>query len=132
MDPAQLVSLEMPRVWASAALATPSDDNCEKSEVLNRTSLEYCIVLSTFQASEPFVLGAHFNGKTVFKIVKCGIREEALAEIFYAVAANGWSVEFGCVIREGERFTENAKRVERLLELGKEDGNRKEEARVFY
>lgn len=155
MDPARPVSLETPRVWASAALVTPSDDDVydcekehsrdgnvngsdgacvdctyEKSELLDGTSLVYSIVLSTCQASEPFIHGAHFNGKTMFRIIKCGIREGASAEAFYAAGVNGWSVVFSCVHREEERLTENARRVEKLWELGEKDEN--EGARVFY
>lgn len=157
MDPARPVSLETPRVWASAALVTPSDDDVydcekehggdgdvngsdgacavctyEKSEVLDGTSLVYYIVLSTCQASEPFIHGAHFNGKTIFRVVKCGTREGASAEAFYAAGVNGWSVVFSCVLREEERLTENARRVEKLWELGEKDENVKEGARVFY
>jgi hypothetical protein len=154
VDPARPVSLEMPRLWVTAALATPIDDDVydcgkhgrdvngsdgacpvctkEKSEILNGTSLVYCIVLSTYQASEPFVDGAHFNGKEIFKVVKCGTRERASAEAFYATVLNGWSVELSCVLREGEMLTKNAKRVEKLWELGEEDAIVKEGARVFY
>ena len=160
MDPARPVSLETPRVWASAALVTPSDDDVydcgkehntdgeadasetfegacpvctdEKSEALDGTSLVYCVVLSTCQASEPFVHGAHFNGKTMFRVVRCGTREGASAEAFYAAGVNGWSIVFSCVFREGEKVGGKVRRVEELWELGEEDEGVEEGARVFY
>ena len=160
MNPARPVSLETPRLWASAALVTPSDDDVhgcgndhrekgdangsetfegicpvrtgEKREAVNGTSLVYCIVISTYQASEPFVHGAHFNGKTMFRVVRCGTREGASAEAFHAVGTNGWSVVFSCVFKEGVMFSGRVKRVEELWELGEKDDEAKEDARVFY
>ena len=132
MNPARPVCFQTPMVRASAALVTPSDDDCEESKVSDRTSLAYYIVFSTFQGSESSGHGAHFNGKKVFKLVKRGTRKGAIAEIYYAAGAIGWTVEFSCIFRDGERFTGNAKRVEKLLELCEEDGNGKEEAKVFY
>lgn len=157
LEPARPVSLETPRVWAGAALVTPSDDDVydcgrehgngegegetfegacpvctdEKSEALDGTALVYCVVLSTCQASEPFVHGAHFNGKAMFRVVRCGSREGASAEAFYAAGVNGWSVVFSCVMREGENFGGDMRRVEELWELGEED-EVDEGVRVFY
>ena len=68
----------------------------------------------------------------MFRVVKCGTREGASAEASYAAGVNGWSVVFSCVHREGERFTENARRVEKLRELGEKDENVKEGTKVFY
>ncbi|KAF1980136.1 hypothetical protein BU23DRAFT_594464, partial [Bimuria novae-zelandiae CBS 107.79] len=125
VEHARPVSLETPRVWASAALVTPTDDDVydcatghtlantgaapfsgacptctdEKTEALEATPLTYYVVLATCQASEPFVHGAHFNGTQIYKLVKCGSRDAAAAEAFYAAGVNGWSVVFSCAVR---------------------------------
>lgn len=151
------VSLETPRVWASAALVTPTDDDIydcaaghtldegfsgacptctdEKSEALDSTPLVYCLVLATCQASEPFVHGAHFNGRQIFKLIRCGSREAAAAEAFYAAGVNGWSVSFSCVMRGDEDLEGDEgkiKRVEDLWMLGEEGEEEEECARVFF
>ncbi|KAF2181246.1 hypothetical protein K469DRAFT_729439 [Zopfia rhizophila CBS 207.26] len=139
---------------ASPALTTPMDDdiyNCtaghsldgdytgachqctdEKSEA--EQDLVYYIVLSTWQASDVFVHRAHFNGRQIYKLVKCGSREGAAAEAFYAAGVNGWNVAFSCVVRMGETFgdrTGAAERVEGLWNLG-EDGKDNTTVRVFF
>lgn len=156
---ARPIGLETPRVWASTALTTPTDDDVEscttghaadnqfsgscrqctgeKYEALEKTSLVYCLVLSTCQASDPFIHGAHFNGKQIYKLVKCGSREAAIAEAFYAVGVNGWSVVFSCVMRFGEDiFSTNGttKRVSELWMLADENKNEVEEGStsIFY
>ncbi|KAI8931198.1 hypothetical protein NX059_011548 [Plenodomus lindquistii] len=153
---ARPVSLENPRVWASAALVTPSDDNIyectakhdtignytgicstcteEKSEALESTPLVYYVVLSTCQASDPFVHGTHFNGKQIYKLVKCGSREAAVAEAFYAAGVNGWSVAFACVTRLGEDFDErfgDVEKMDHLWELS-EETEYEDVVRAFY
>lgn len=132
MNPARPVCFQTPTVWASAALVTPSDDDCEESKVSDRTSLAYYIVFSTFQGIESSGHEAYFNGKKVFKLLRRGTRKAAIAEIYHTAGAIGRSVEFSCMFRGGERFTGNAKRVEKLLELCEEDRNGKEEAKVLY
>jgi hypothetical protein len=119
LNDARPVHLGIPRVWASAAMTTPTDDvvsecvaahaiddryaaicyqcTTEKSKILESTSLVYCLVLSTCQASDPFINGAHFNGRQIYQLVKCGSREAAVAEAYYAAGVNGWNVDFTCV-----------------------------------
>jgi len=152
---ARPVSLENPRVWASAAIVTPADDNvfecavghacsqfsgicgtctAEKAEVLEGTPLVYYLVLSTCQASDPFVHGAHFNGKQIYKLVKCGSREAAVAEAFYSAGINGWNVAFSCVMRLGEDFDERCGDVEKMEDLWQlgEDATDEDCVRAFY
>ncbi|OCK73970.1 hypothetical protein K432DRAFT_311667 [Lepidopterella palustris CBS 459.81] len=148
------LTVPVPRVWASAALTTPTDDDIydclaghsvdedfagachqctdEKSEALDRSSLVYYLVLSTFQGS---VLNTAGSGKAIYRIVKCGRREAAAAEAFYAAGVNGWNVVFSCVTKDGEGFAEcRGKEVDRLENLWRfvdnvEDGGK---MRVFY
>lgn len=148
---------EMPRVWASAALVTPMDDDIydcaaghttedglsaacttctdEKSEALEATSLVYNMVLATYQAGQPpYVMGNHFNGTKVYKLVRCGSREAAAAEAFYSASVNGWNVVFACVTRADdalEGFEGKIKRVEDLWMLG-EDDEEDDYTRVFF
>ncbi|ORX94641.1 hypothetical protein BCR34DRAFT_629171 [Clohesyomyces aquaticus] len=150
------VSLETPRVWASAALTTPTDDDIydcsaghsvdgeytgacaqctdEKSDALDATPLLYCLILSTSQASDPFIHGAHFNGRQIYKLVKCGSREAAAAEAFYASGVNGWNVTFSCVLRVGETWEERSGAAERVNELWNlaEDAESESTIRAFY
>jgi hypothetical protein len=154
---ARPVSLETPKVWASAAMTTPTDDDifectgghtthdgyagtCRectetKSEVLESVPLIYCLVFSTCQASDPFVHGAHFNGRQIYKLFKCGSREAAVAEAFYAAGVNGWSLAFSCVMKLGEEFEERsgtAKKVNELWMLAEEDDDDQKTIKVFY
>lgn len=153
---ARPVSLETPKVWASHALTTPTDDDIydcpaghvldggyaatchhctdEKSEALDNTPLVYYLVLSTCQASDPFIHGAHFNGCQIYKLVKCGSREAAVAEAFYTAGVNGWSVAFSCVMRLGEDFEERSGKVKRVDELWMlaEEEEDEDAVRVFY
>jgi hypothetical protein len=91
-------------------------------------------VFSTFQASDPFIRGTHFNGHQIYKLVKCGGREAAVANAFYAAGVNGWSLAFSCVMKLGEDFEERsgtAKRVKELGMLAEEEDNEKV-VKVFY
>jgi hypothetical protein len=153
---ARPVSLETTKVWASRALTTPTDDDVygctvghitdggytgachqcseEKSEALEETALVYSIVLTTYQASNPFIHGSHFNGKPIYKVIRCGSRDAATAEAFYAAGVNGWNVAFSCVTRLDETFEERSGKTKKVDELwmlaeGEED---KETIRVFY
>jgi hypothetical protein len=155
---ARPVSLETPKLWASCALTTPTDDDVydctaghaaegtytstchqcseEKSEALDATSLVYYLILTTCQASNPFVHGSHFNGRQIYKMIKCGSREAAIAEAFYATGVNGWNIAFSCVTRLGEGFDDrngNAQKVEELWILAEEDDDEDASSvRVFY
>jgi hypothetical protein len=156
LSEARPVSLETPTVWASRVFTTPTDDEvygrttsqiidggntaachkCSKknSEVPDYTPLLYCLVLTTFQASNPFIHGAHFNGRQIYKIIKCGSREAATTEAFNAAGVNGWNVAFSCIMRLGEDFEERngiASPVKELWMLGKEEKD-KSVVRVFY
>ena len=154
---ARPVRLETPKVWASAAMTTPTDDDifecvaehpvddgydagtCHrctktKSEALENTSLVYCLVFSTCQAADPFVQGAHFNGREIYRLVKCGSREAAVAETFHAAGVNGWSLDFSCVMKLGEDFEERcgtARKVNVLWTLAEEEADEKI-VRIFY
>jgi hypothetical protein len=105
-----------------------------KSDALESTPLVYCLVFSTCQASDPFIHGAHFNGRQIYKLVKCGSREAAVAEAFYAAGVNGWSLAFSCVMKLGEDFEERsgtAKKVNELWMLAEEENDEKT-IKVFY
>ncbi|KAL1800823.1 hypothetical protein ACET3X_001165 [Alternaria dauci] len=153
---ARPVSLETPKVWASAAMTTPTDDDifdcaaghvtrdgyagtCRectdaKSQALESVPLTYCLVFSTCQASDPFIHGSHFNGRQIYKLFKCGSREAAVAEAFYASGVNGWSLAFSCVMKLGADFEERsgtAKKVNELWMLAEEDDDEKT-VKVFY
>ncbi|KAF2035096.1 hypothetical protein EK21DRAFT_54635, partial [Setomelanomma holmii] len=136
---ARPVSLETPKVRASRALTTPTDDDVydctaghtidggyavtchqcseQKSEALDKTPLEYRLIMTTCQASNPFIHGAHFNGRQIYKMTRHGSREAAVAEAFYAVGVNGWNVAFSCVTRGREGFEERDGIIERVDEL---------------
>ncbi|KAI4690460.1 hypothetical protein J4E81_007614 [Alternaria sp. BMP 2799] len=154
---ARPVSLETPKVWASAAMTTPTDDDifecvadhpvddgydtgtCHqcteaKSEALESTPLVYCLVFSTCQAADPFIHGAHFNGRQIYKLVKCGSREAAVAETFYAAGVNGWSLAFSCIMKLGDDFEERcgtAKKVNVLWMLAEDEADEKI-VKIFY
>jgi hypothetical protein len=154
---ARPVSLETPRLWASRALTAPTDDDVydctaghtidggytgtchqcseEKSDALDETPLVYCLIFTTCQASTPFVHGAHFNGRQIYKMIKCGSRAAAISEAFYATGVNGWNVAFSCVMRVGEDFEERSGKatpVEELWMLAEEEEEESEHVRVFY
>jgi hypothetical protein len=155
---ARPVSLETPKLWTSRALTTPTDDDVydctaehaaggtytstchqcseKKSEALDATSLAYYLILTTCQASNPFVHGSHFNGRQIYKMVKCGSREAAIAEAFYATGVNSWNIAFSCVTRLGEGFDDkngNVQKVQELWMLAEDDVDRDDNTlRVFY
>ena len=149
------MNLPVPKVWASAALITPTDDDIydciaghsvdaefagachrctdEKAEALEKCSLVYYLVLSTFQAFDNIYRGttsATGTGKTIYKVVKCGRREAAASEAFYAAGVNGWNVVFSCIRREGD----TGKKVTKVDELWRmaEKPQDEQELRVFY
>jgi hypothetical protein len=153
------VSLYTVSVWATRALTTPTNDEVyqcasehnvdggyvgtcqqcskDKSEVPDETALAYWLVFTTFQAKIPFIHGAHFNGRAIYKLSRCGSRKAAIAEAFYAAAFSGWSLAFSCVTRLDEEFDECSgmiKEVSELSELSKlkEDKEDVKTVRVFY
>ncbi|KAL1653149.1 hypothetical protein SLS61_004395 [Didymella pomorum] len=151
---------QTPRVWTSAALTTPPDDDiyectvdhapqnaaasyirtCQqctdaKSEALEATDLAYCLVFSSTQAHEFTLAGRHTtSGSLIYKLAKCGSREAAIAEVFHSTGLSGWNLVFSCVIRADESVEErggNFKRVDHLWMLAEDDDD-DESVRVFY
>lgn len=152
---ARPASLGTTKLYVSKALTTPTNDevyNCsenhtidggyagtchqcseQKSEALEATELEYTLVITTCQASHPFMQGAQFNGHEIYKITRHGSRGAAADEAFYA-SVNGWSVVFSCVTRVGESFEDRigkASRVEKLWQLYGDAADEKV-VRIFY
>lgn len=150
MPQAMPISLETPKVWASAALTTPVDEAVRQAMVpmgsaslhfarqqmkaLKSTSLVYCVVITTYHTEGIMYQGTQHGGRQIYKLIKCGSREAAIMEAFHAAGMNGWNVAFSCVMRLGEDFEERcgkAKQIERLWELGLEE-HAGDEIRVFY
>ncbi|RYO03141.1 hypothetical protein AA0121_g13178 [Alternaria tenuissima] len=152
---ARPVSIETPKVWASKPTTTPIDDrilecvaahdinegyaeSClectiAKSEALKNTPLVYCLVFGTYQARDPYIHASHFNGRQIYKLVKCGSREAVVEEAFYTVGIEGWSLVFSCVMKLGEGFEERsktAKKVDQLWMLAEKDDEKN--IKVFY
>ena len=153
------IALGTPRVWASAALTTPADDdifNCtakhsrvgdfmgtchqctdDKAEALDNTELVYYLVVSTTHSIERNYgmpgQNVHTHGRQIYKLIKCGSREAAAAEAFYTAGCQGWNVLFSCAMRLGETFEDRDGKVERVESLWKlaeeKDGDN---IRVFY
>jgi hypothetical protein len=67
----------------------------------------YWTVFTGYQASNPFIHGAHFNGRAIYELVTCASREAATAEAVYAAGVNGWNVAFSCVTRLSEAFNKS-------------------------
>jgi hypothetical protein len=160
LDNPKPTSRQVPQIWISAALRTPTDDdifNCmaghstdrdfagachqctdEKCEALEKTSLVYILILSTFQMKDydyPGKEGGTGNGKNIYKMVRCGRREAAAAVAFYNAGVNGWSVVFSCVMVEGEtELRGKGVVVERVNDLWRlaEKSQSGETIRVFY
>lgn len=150
------IGFEVPRVWASVVLTTPVDEDVEYCKAVNsvdessvacglcrgcrsrgieNTPLVYCLVLASFQARDPYVNTAHFNGKQIYKLVKCGSREAAVAEAFYTAGSDGWSVVFSCVMRSGEddfSTSGTIRRVNKLSGLLDKAENERDVTRIFY
>jgi hypothetical protein len=152
--------IQTPKVWTSAALTTPTDDDiyectakhaaqmagasytrtCQqctdaKSEALEATDLSYCLVFSSTQGHDFIMAGTTANcGRSIYKIVKCGSREAAIAEVFHATGLNGWNLVFSCVMRADESIDERGgkfRRVDDLWMLADNDDD-DESVRVFY
>ena len=152
--------IQTPKVWASAALTTPTDgdiNKCmtdhitnvarapyvricrqctdEKSEALRATDLVYCLVFNTSQAYDMFVPGASATGgRQIYKMVKCSSREIAVAEIFHTTGLNGWNVAFSCVMRASEDNERGGRfrRVEDFWMLANDHDDDGDSVRVFY
>ncbi|KAF2013066.1 hypothetical protein BU24DRAFT_263552 [Aaosphaeria arxii CBS 175.79] len=146
------ITFEQPILWASAALTTPPDDDIydcgedhsgcddfsgrcqtctdEKSEALESTDLEYCVVMSALQGHAP---GCPHPGRKMYMMARCGSREAAATQAFH-YASLGSHVVFSCVFRLGESFEDRigpVARVEELWNLAEEAEN-DEVIRVFY
>lgn len=147
---AKPLSLELPKVWASAGLTTLLDDVSRGTDAASSSGsqyqstslaqseampLVYCLVISTFDADHTFPQEAHYKGRHIYKLIKCGSREAAVLEAFYAAGVHGWNVLFTCVMRLGDEFEEKpgkAMKV-RLAQLAREEAEaEKEGVRVFY
>jgi hypothetical protein len=156
---ARPAELQMPKVWASAALTTPTnkkmhvcaaahkhDSNedslvmtcrrCtdKKANALQATELAYCLVFSTTQIPE-FMPPNPTAGKQMYKLIKCGSREAAVAEVFHVVGLNGWNLVFSCVMRASDDIEEQSgkfKRVGDLWMLAGADHDGEDGVRVFY
>lgn len=157
---AKPTEIQTPKVWTSAALTTPTDDDiyectaehtpenagasyiqtCQqctdaKSEALEATDLVYCLVFNSSQAHDFIVAGGSSNGgRPIYKLVKCGSREAATAEVFHATGLNGWNLVFSCVMRADECVEDRGgkfRRVEDLWMLADDDDD-EESVKVFY
>lgn len=158
----KVAELETPKVWASAALTIPTDENqkctadhtpdltettftrpcqqcTDKSAALDAMNLVYYLVFNSLQAHElagcmPASL-SNMRGRQMYKLVKCGSREAAIAEVFHATGLNGWNLVFSCVTKASEDIDGGAgklRRVEDLWMLADDDGADGESVRVFY
>lgn len=152
---------QTPKICASSALVTPLDDDvsdcntkhdapvsrrpcvrrcqpCTEAnyKALQDTDLAYHLVFSSTQALDLFAAGGStVGGRQVYKLVKCGSREAAVAEIFHATGTNGWNLVFSCVTRASEDIMERGgkfTRVKNLWMLADDDGDDGESVRVFY
>jgi hypothetical protein len=85
--------------------------------------------------------GTGTTGASIYRVVRCGSREEAAAQAFYAAGGNRWSTLFTCVVVGGKRVLsqrvlvadgEGYERVSSLGELveGTEGENGK--IKIFY
>jgi hypothetical protein len=146
---AKPLSLELPKVWASTPMTTLLDDvsraqppppdsgssgSRNQSEQLANAPLVYCLVIGTYCAEHSFAQEVHYNGRHIYKLVRCGSRAAAVLEAFYAAGVNGWNVLFTCVMRLGEDFGERSgkvRKVTRLSHLAEEDCDG-EDVRIFY
>lgn len=136
MSHPQPMSLNLPKVWASAALATSLDNTAiqHQPRSLKSTPLVYCLILSTYDTASNMLPDGKSHGRQMYKLVRCGSREAAVAEAFYAAGVHGWNVSFACVMRLDEDFVGTfgkAKKVKQLSKLGL-DNYVREDVRVFY
>lgn len=147
---AKPLSLELPKVWASAALTTLLDDVSRGTDAASSSGsqyqstslaqsdsmpLVYCLVISTFDADHTFPPQVHYKGRHIYKLIKCGSREAAVLEAFYAAGVHGWNVLFTCVMRLGEEFEDKAGKAMkvRLAQLARgESEGEKEGVSLFY
>ena len=160
MSIAKPAEIQVPKVWASAALTTPTDKKVhvcaaahkhdsdedslvmtcrrctdKKANALQATELAYCLVFNSTQIPEYMPLNNTTGVKQIYKLVKCGSREAAVAEVFHAVGLNGWNLVFSCVMRASDDVEERGakfKRVGDLWMLAGTDHDDEEGYRVFY
>ncbi len=153
--------IQTPKILMSSALITPlnddiSDCNVEhdasvprrscirrcrpctdaKFQALQATDLAYHLVFNTTQALDLFAPGGSpTGGRHIYKLVKCGSREAAVAEIFHATGTNGWNLVFSCVTRASENVIERGgkfTRVKKLWMLADDEGDDKDSVKIFY
>lgn len=155
---AKAIEHQTPKIWASDALSTPLDDDVQgcladhpqaqswcktchscgeaKSRALEATDLAYYLVFQSTQASDSFGPGSCISGgRQVYKLIKCGSKETAVAEAFHASGNNGWNLVFSCITRAGVNVGERGgkfKRVKSLWMLADDDADDDESVRVFY
>lgn len=130
--------LELPKVWTSAALTTSLDNpttvvDQRRSKALKTIPLVYCLVLSAYESFMGIVPERN-RGTLMYRLVKCGSREAAVTEAFFAAGVHGYNVTFACVMRLDEDFAGSsgrAKKVEQLSDLAVESHSRMD-VRVFY
>ncbi|KAL2827675.1 hypothetical protein BJY01DRAFT_135806 [Aspergillus pseudoustus] len=89
----------------------------------------------------PDLAGSGTTGSSIYRVVRCGSREEAATQAFYAAGGNRWSTLFTCVVvDDGHRALsgrvlvldgEGYERVRSLGELVEGEGKRGK-IRVFY
>ncbi|KAL2816290.1 hypothetical protein BJX63DRAFT_430298 [Aspergillus granulosus] len=94
----------------------------------------------------PDLAGTGTTGSSIYRVVRCGSREEAAAQAFYSAGGNRWSTLFTCVVVGGKRVLsgrvlvldgEGYERVSSLSELVEGEGSGGEERkgkkiRIFY
>lgn len=153
--------IQTPKVWAPAALTTPTNEDIhectaghmpeqagsgyistceqctdEKSEALEATGLAYYLVFSSSVALDRFAPGSVTTGsRLIYKLVKCGSRAAAIADIFHTTGLNGWNLVFSCVMRASESIEDRGgkfRRVERLWMLANAGDDDGKSVRVFY
>jgi hypothetical protein len=138
MEHPKPVCLELPKVWASAALTTSLENattvvDQHGPKALKSKPLVYCLVMSTHESFVETVPEKCY-GLQIYKLVKCGSREAAVTEAFFAAGVQGYNVVFSCVMRLDEDFTGrfgNARKVEQLSDLALENYSI-DNVRVFY
>lgn len=154
--------IQTPKVWTSAALTTPSDDDinectadhapqhagasynrtCQqctdtKSKALKATDLSYCLIFSSTQGYDFIAAHPPANcGRQIYKLAKFGSRETAAAEVFHATGLNGWNLVFSCVIRADDSIEDRGgriRRVDHLWKLADDDNDDDDQSvRIFY
>jgi hypothetical protein len=137
--------LEFPKVWISSVLTTEVYEDDYDSEYESKdgarsqctaASLSYYLVFATSNRMNmgPELYGRTYVGETIFKLVRCGSREAATAETFYASGVNGLNLVFSCVMRQDQALDTFQGKVRKVDELSKvaERHRNVDLMRVFY